>query len=219
MFGKAFGLSAFVAAMLAAASATAPAAAQVFFYPPTLQTGPVVGNEAGLFVPAMMSPTPEEARANLIWNLRSGLNVAALNCQYWPTVMSVRNYNDLLLHHGVELNAAYERLKSYFRRTAGDAWQERMDEYTTTMYQSYVVIGGQRGFCHVASDVAREALARPKGELYMTAQARMREMRLSLVPTSDAILPYRETVRVPPIPNLDERCWREGEYDARRCPV
>ena len=208
-----------IATAAAAAMFAAPAPAQIFFNPPTLQTGPVVGNEAGLFVPTMSNPSPDEARANLIWNLRSSLNVAALNCQYWPYAMSVRNYNDLLTHHAEELNAAYEGLKSYFRRTAGDAWQERMDEYTTTMYQSYIVIGGQRGFCHVASDIAREALARPKGQLHATAQARMREMRLSLAPTSDAILPYRETVPAPPLPNLAEICWDEGQYDARRCPA
>lgn len=198
----------------------APARAQVFFYPPTLQTGPVTGSEPGLFVPAMAAPTPEEARANLMWNLRSSLNVAALNCQYWPYAMSVRNYNDLLLHHAAELNTAYEGLKSYFRRVAGSEWQSRMDEFTTTMYQSYVVIGGQRGFCHVASDVARDALARPKGQLHLTAQARMRELRASLAPIGDAILEAQAPVPLPPasLPNLDPRCWRESDYDARRCP-
>lgn len=218
MFVKAFRLGG-IAALLAGGMSAAPATGQIFFNPPTLETGRVVGNEAGLFVPTMVNPTPEEARANLIWNLRSSLNVAALNCQFWPYAMSVRNYNDLLQHHAVELNAAYEGLKSYFRRTAGGAWQERMDEYTTSMYQSYVVIGGQRGFCHIASDVAREALARPKGQLHQTAQARMREMRLSLAPVSDAILPYRETVPAPTLPNLGEQCWNEGSYDARRCPA
>ncbi|MBC7986090.1 MAG: hypothetical protein H7X93_05390 [Sphingomonadaceae bacterium] len=206
-------------ALIALLALAAPARAQIFFYPPPYQTGPASGNEAGLFIPTMVSPTPAEERANLIWNLRSGLNVAALNCQYWPLANSVRNYNEILQHHATELAAAYEGLKAYFRRTAGASWQERMDEYTTTMYQSYVVVGGQRGFCHVASDVGREALTRPKGQLFQTAQARMREMRMSLQPVGETILPTQAPVPVPPLPNLDPRCWRDDTFDVRRCPT
>lgn len=207
------------ALLIAVGASLSPARAQIFFYPPQPQTGPASGNEPGLFVPTMASPTPAEARANLIWNMRSGLNVAALNCQYWPLTMTVSNYNDILQHHATELAAAYEGLKAYFRRTAGAAWQERMDEYTTSMYQSYAVPGGQRGFCHVASDVGREALTRPKGQLFETAQARMREMRMSLQPYSETILPTQAPVPLPPLPNLDPGCWTdEDEFDARRCP-
>lgn len=206
----------FAAAALAIGLA-APASAQVFFYPPTTPSDPVTGGEPGLFVPAMTGPTAADTRAQLVWNLRSALNVAALNCQYWPFAMTVRNYNDMLKHHAAELNDAHEGLKTYFRRTAGDDWQQAMDEYTTTMYQSYIRIGTQRAFCHVASDVTREALSRPKGQLHLTAAARMRAVRGAMQPTQDLLLPVRATIATPPLPNLAEACWDEGEYDVERC--
>ncbi|MGP1281695.1 MAG: hypothetical protein ACTS1X_01845 [Parasphingopyxis sp.] len=204
------------AAMLGAAI-SAPASAQIFFYPPEHEGQPVTGAEPGLFVPTMTGGQPADIRANLVWNLRSSLNVAALNCQFWPSVMSVDNYNAILTHHADELNDAYEGLKSYFRRTAGRQWQATMDEYTTTMYQSYVRVGSQRSFCHAAAETARDALARPKGQLHVTAQNRMRQMRNSLVSYADATMPYHQPVPVPPLLRLEESCWRSTSYNTRRC--
>jgi hypothetical protein len=204
-------------AVLVPLTVAAPAAAQIFFYPPEHEGLPVTGSEPGLFSSAMPNAQPQDVRANLVWNLRSSLNVAALNCQFWPTIMSVDNYNALLQHHSTELGAAYEGLRSYFRRTAGRRWQAVMDEYTTSMYQSYVRVGAQRSFCHAAAETARDALARPKGQLHLTAQNRMRQMRNSLVSYSDVTMPYHEPVPVPALPRLDARCWRGDRYNTRRC--
>lgn len=200
-----------------AALAAAPATSQIFFYPPQHEGAPVTGAEPGLFVPSMPDAQPADTRANLIWNLRSALNVAALNCQYWPTVDSVDNYNDLLLHHTAELAEAYEGLKGYFRRTQGNQWQSRMDEHTTSMYQSYVLVGAQRSFCHAAAETARDALSRPKGQLHVTAETRMRQMRNSLTSYADATLLPNQPVPLPALPRLDDACWRGSAYDTRRC--
>lgn len=195
----------------------APATAQIFFYPPQHEGAPVTGGEPGLFVPPMLNAQPADIRANLIWNLRSSLNVAALNCQFWPTAMTVDNYNDILLHHADELNTAYEGLKAYFRRTQGNSWQSRMDEYTTSMYQSYILVGAQRSFCHAAAQIGRDALSRPKGQLHVTAETRMRQMRNSLAVYGDATLPANVPVTLPPLPNLSDDCWRGDSFNSRRC--
>lgn len=211
--GKIFaGLAIFPGTMLSAA-----ASAQIFFYPPHHEGQPVIGSEPGLFIPAMIDGQPAEVRANLVWNLRSSLNVAALNCQFWPSIMAVNNYNAILSHHGDELRSAYQGLQSYFRRTAGRQWQSRMDEYTTSMYQSYVRVGSQRSFCTAAAETAHDALARPKGQLHLTAQMRMRQMRNSLVSYSDATMPYHQAVPMPLLLSLDENCWRNGSFNRRRC--
>ena len=199
------------------ATVAMPASAQIFFYPPEHEGQPVMGAEPGLFVPSMTDGQAPDIRANLVWNLRSSLNVAALNCQFWPSVMSVDNYNAILTHHADELNTAYEGLQAYFRRTQGRRWQSVMDEYTTTMYQSYVRVGSQRSFCHAAAEIARDALARPKGQLYLTAQTRMRQMRNSLVSYSDGVMPYHAPVPLPPLLRLDDQCWRGSNYNTRRC--
>ncbi len=204
-----------VAAFGFLASTAAPA--QVFFYPPEHEGTPVTGAEPGLFVPPLIGAQPADTRATLIWNLRSALNVAALNCQFWPYAMSVDNYNGILLHHADELAGAYENLQAYFRRTRGNEWQSAMDEYTTSMYQSYVLIGAQRSFCHSAALAARDALSRPKGQLHVTAENRLRQLRNSLVVYGDAILPQDAPVPLPPLPRLDDGCWRGENYDTRRC--
>ena len=38
-------------------------------------------------------------RAALVWNLRAALNVAALQCQFAPTLLTVDNYNAMLNDH------------------------------------------------------------------------------------------------------------------------
>ena len=199
------------------AFAAAPASAQIFFYPPEANRTPVTGGEPGLFVPPMPDAQPQDLRANLIWNMRSSLNVAALNCQFWGYLNAVDNYNNLLHHHADELNGAYEGLKDYFRRTQGSSWQSAMDSYTTSMYQSYILIGSQRSFCNAAAETIRAALAAPKGQLYHIAQNRMRQVRSSLVSYADATLPFNEPVDLPPLPRLDDACWRGSRYDDRRC--
>lgn len=214
LFKKAAGAAISVSAL---GLATASASAQIFFYPPDHRGPPVTGAEPGLFVPSMPDAQPADTRANLIWNLRSALNVAALNCQFWPTIDAVDNYNNILLHHADELAAAYEGLKAYFRRVSGNQWQSRMDEYTTSMYQSYVLVGAQRSFCHAAAETARDALSQPKGQLYVTAQNRMRQMRNSLTSYADATLPPNQPVPLPALPRLDDACWRGDSYNTRRC--
>ena len=58
-------------------AALSPAAAQLFLTEPDFRRAPIEGNEplVGLPIPGA---TAAEYRAHLLWNLRSGLNVAAL---------------------------------------------------------------------------------------------------------------------------------------------
>ena len=92
--------------------------AQLFWNPPDFSGAPVRGDEPGISL-AVPGATPAELDANLIWNMRAGLNVAALQCQFAPTLMTVRNYNDLLRNQGAELGRAYKTLGGYFKRTGG----------------------------------------------------------------------------------------------------
>src|SRR3982751_5979494 len=105
---------------LAALSLVAPTAApaQLFVTDPPLATGPIEGSDPLVGLP-LPGATPAEYRAHLLWNLRSGLNVAALQCQFSPYLRTVGNYNALLAHHNRELAAAYTTLEGYFRRVGG----------------------------------------------------------------------------------------------------
>src|SRR5690349_3692253 len=93
--------------------ATTPASAQLFLYDPVFPTGPIEGSDPLVGI-ALPNATPAESRAHLLWNLRSGLNVAALQCQFSPSLRAVDNYNALLAHHSRELTSAYQTLEGYF---------------------------------------------------------------------------------------------------------
>ena len=102
-----------IATGAAALAAASPAAAYLFWHQPNFAGAPVQGDEPGLGLP-MPGATPVELKAHMLWNLRAGLNVAALQCQLSPILMTVPNYNDLLRKNGAELLAAQNSLGAYF---------------------------------------------------------------------------------------------------------
>ena len=167
------------------------AQAFLFIYPPDFSGTPVNGIEPGIGLP-LPGANSEEVRASLIWNLRAGLNVAALQCQFSPTLATVRNYNQLLKHQARELNAARLSLEKYFERTAGKKEGGRtFDQYTTRTYNGFSTLHAQLGFCETAGSIGRAALGSAKGDLHQLATQRLREFRNSLVPMGDRLFGMR----------------------------
>jgi hypothetical protein len=193
------------------------ASAYLYWSQPRLAGAPVRGDEPGIGV-AMPGATPVELKAHLLWNMRSGLNVAALQCQFSPVLRTVPHYNNMLNQHGKELTAAYTALSGYFKRTGGKkTWQTELDQYTTRTYNGFSTMHAQLSFCETAASIGREAIARPKGELYKTAEERMREFRNSLVPIGDAALAPRPLAAVRIIPPLDPQCWDRKDMLKAKC--
>ena len=206
---------------VAAAAVPAPAAAQMFLVEPDFKAGPIDGSDplVGLPIPGA---TAAEYRAHLLWNLRSGLNVAALMCQFSPYMRAVPNYNGILAHHSAELGSAYTALGGYFKRVHGAAQGQKLfDDYSTITYNNFSTPQGQAGFCQVATAVAKDALATPKGQLHLLAARRMRELRNSLMPTADRIPVYNQALvrpaALPPLPPLDDKCWTKKNQLRKRC--
>lgn len=208
---------AFTAAGAAALAIPHAANAQLFVNNPDFQRGPIEGSDplVGLPIPGA---TQAEYRAHLLWNLRAGLNVAALQCQFSPYLRAVDNYNSLLAHHGEELASAYTALNAYFKRVHGLKGQKAFDDYTTTTYNNFSTLHAQYGFCQTASAIAKEALTRPKGQFHAVAQERMRELRNSLVPAYDRPLAYNPyQIRMPAMPELREECFDKKNRLRKRC--
>ena len=211
MKAKRFG---FIAALAASAlAAPSAASAQLFFTDPDFKAAPIEGSEAlvGLPIPGA---TPAEYRAHLLWNLRSGLNVAALQCQFAPWLRTVSNYNAILAHHSGELAHAYTALNGYFARVHGPAkGQKAFDDYSTITYNNFAALQAQLGFCQTASNISKAALQAPKGGLYSIAQRRMRELRNSLVVAGEPGFGFNPwSIRVPSLPPIPEDCWdKKGE--------
>lgn len=213
--GARMALAAAGGAMLAIAQA---APAQMFLNDPDFKGGPIDAGDplVGLPVPGA---TPAEQRARLLWNLRAGLNVAALQCQFSPYLRAVDNYNALLAHHSGELADAYSALNAYFKRVHGAReGQKKFDDYTTMTYNNFSTLQAQYGFCQTAASIAKESLTRPKGEFHLVAGARMRELRNSLVPHYDRIAIYNpHTIGQVSFPPLRAECWNRRNELRDRC--
>jgi len=207
-----------MAASLLAVTAS-PAPAQLFITQPDFKAAPIDGSDPLVGIP-IPGATPAEYRSALIWNLRAGLNVAALQCQFSPYLRAVSNYNGFLAHHNVELATAYTTLNGYFKRVHGAKGQKLFDDYSTSTYNGFSTLHAQYGFCQTATSIAKSALATPKGELAALAQRRVRELRNSLVPVYDrgsGYNPYQ--IRLAPIPSFGPECWDKNGMLKAICAV
>lgn len=212
-------LKAAAVAAIAGAAFSGPAQAQLFLQDPSFQKGPINGNDPAVGL-ALPDARENEYAAHLLWNLRAGLNVAALQCQFSPYLRVVDNYNGILDHHSKELMSAYTTVGSYFKRKHGPREGQRLfDDYSTITYNGFSTLQAQYGFCQVAADIAKEALAQPKGMMHVTARNRLRELRGSLVPVYDqAGLAYDpRVIDLPPLPPLDEKCYDKKNRLRKRC--
>lgn len=204
--------------------AAAPASAQFFFKPATLASERVNGSEPGMTGPALPGATANELRAALVWNLRAALNVAALQCQFEPTLLTLDYYNDVLKDHAVELRDSYAVLEKYFVRVAPSkkAGQTELDKYGTRIYSGFSTVGGQLSFCQTAGVIGRDAQFTKRGNFGDLAENRMRELRDSLRPWGEQ---YRTGTNQPQLfyisnklpPFGDDKCWKKDMYVAKKC--
>lgn len=109
----------------------------------------------------------------LVWNLRSAWNVAALNClapEYQPIL---DGYRAFLTKNVRSLKAVNDRIeKSYSgrSRTRRDAMVAR-DAYTTQVYNFFAEPAARAGFCRAALDMANRAMTAPPTDPLAFAQA------------------------------------------------
>lgn len=205
------------AAAFAATIPSAPAAAQLYLSPPDLRPSPIEPSDPLVGLP-LPGATAAEYRAHLLWNLRAGLNVAALQCQFSDYLRAVPNYNGLLAHHSVELAAAYTALNNYYKRTLGAKGQKAFDDYSTITYNNWSAAQAQQIFCQTSTNITKAALAAPKGQLLPVAQARLREMRYALVPAYEPRAAYRPyLIRLNPVPPLSADCFNKKGLLRRAC--
>lgn len=209
-----------VAAAILAGVAASPASAQFFFKSHDMTGQPVTGAEPGI-LPPMPGATPAELDAALVWSLRSALNVAALQCQFEPTLLTVSNYNAIIRDHDAEFDAAQKTLGAYFTRVnkTKAAGQSAFDRFNTRVSSDFSTVSAQHPFCQTAGAVGQAVLFAPRGGVVAIARARMRELRNSLVPWGEQYFPGTVTINVTPrVPRLDDICWtKKDQWNAKKC--
>lgn len=200
-----------------ALAAIGPAQAYLFWSQPTVAGAPATGDEPGIAA-KLAGATTNEQRANLVWAMRAGLNVAALQCQFAPALRTVANYNNMLRQHAAELQSTYGTLMAYFKRTGGKTWQTALDQYTTRTYNGFSTLNAQIIFCETAASIGRETMDKPRGSLGAVAAERMREFRNSLTPTGDAAFAANApTIGVSYDPELDQPICTDRKGRIKKC--
>src|ERR1051326_1717486 len=129
--------------------AAAPAPAQLYISQVNLRAAPIEPSDPLVGLP-LPGATAAEYRAHLLWNLRAGLNVAALQCQFSPFLRTVDNYNTMINQHGRELAAAYTLLQTYFRRAGARAPGGNFDRYSTITYNNFTANTATRSEEHTS---------------------------------------------------------------------
>ena len=192
-----------------------PAQAQIFWQSPNFAGAPLIAGEPGIGVTLPEANAAEE-RANWVWQMRSAFNLAALQCKFDRTLLANDIYNGVLQNHGGELAAAYETLRSYFKRTTktARAAQDALDRYGTKTYSGYSTVGSQLGFCDTAARIGRRAIFASRGSFTIFVVENLRELRNALVLSGEQQFRFGARIAVAH-PSLDPRCWdRRDRYNA-----
>jgi hypothetical protein len=126
---------------------------------------------------AAQSMTAAETRAEALWKMRAALNVAALQCQYDPSLKVVDNYNQFIKLHKDELDTARTTMEGHYRRRYGKAWAGHFDRYNTRNYNGFSATGVQVAYCNKMGEVGRTSLAMSPGSLAPYAVTTVPEIR------------------------------------------
>jgi hypothetical protein len=111
---------------------------------------------------ARVTPNRGLSRDETIWNFRSAINVAALNCQgpVWGAI--AQNYNKMIVVHKTRLaqsNTAVDN--EYRKRFAGQNALRVRDTRTTELYNYFALPPVREEFCNAGLRKSQEALGVP----------------------------------------------------------
>ncbi len=121
---------------------------------------PAVGAD-GLRVSVNRNISP----AQMVWNLRSGYNVAALNCLEPRHAQIVVNYRAFLRIHAKALRAANLKVDSEWRGKYGAGFVKPRETYMTEVYNRFAMPPTLPAFCDAALAMSNDAKAVTVGKL------------------------------------------------------
>lgn len=120
----------------------------------------------GLRVSVNRNITP----AQMVWNLRSAYNVAALNCRAPQHAEIVPNYRAFLKAHDKVLGKANKAVDSEFKGRYGSAFIVPRERYMTEVYNHFALPPTMDEFCTAVLAVSRDSLVVKPAELEAFAQ-------------------------------------------------
>ena len=103
--------------------------------------------------------------SQIVWNLRSGFNVAALNCNRtdFPTITD--GHRTFLRVHARGLTAANRAVDAEFRARYGARFVAPREKYMTEVYNHFALPMTVNDFCKAMMIVSNEAATVPPAQL------------------------------------------------------
>jgi len=104
-----------------------------------------------------LSPNRNISPAQALWNLRSGYNVAALNCRDPKHAEIVVNYRAFLKAHAKTLKATNAKVDAEFRAKHGSGFVKHREKFMTEVYNHFANPPVQPAFCNAALAMSKDA--------------------------------------------------------------
>lgn len=152
-----------------------PAPAQTWVFVPWKPTPP--NNASPLLVPPPLGADGLRQTVNrnispaqTLWNLRSGYNVAALNCLDPKHAQIVVNYRSFLRTHAKALRATNLKVDAEWRAKYGAGFIRPREKYMTEVYNHFAAPPTLPAFCDAALAMSNDARKVKVGGLEAFAQ-------------------------------------------------
>ena len=132
---------------------------------------PPDGAAAGLMIPPAdatglrRSVNREISPNQMLWNLRSAFNVAALNCNAPKHDGIVPAYRSFLKTYGKKLSAANKQVDTEFKKQHGARYAGPRDVYMTMVYNHFALPPTRTHFCDATMAVMRDLQGVKSAEL------------------------------------------------------
>jgi hypothetical protein len=192
----------------------APVAPPVVYVPPPpppVMPLPPMGASMAMKIPPLgidsIRATPNRGLSpeETIWNLRSALNVAALNCRgpIWDEIKA--NYNKLITVHKVRLAAATKAVdREYIARYPGQNGLRVRDTKSTDLYNYFALPPIKQNYCDTSLAKTRELLILPTASLPEYSVATLAEIDGIYIRFFDSYAQYERDIadwnqRFPPV--------------------
>ncbi|GAA4643243.1 hypothetical protein GCM10023115_12030 [Pontixanthobacter gangjinensis] len=160
-----------------------------------------------------------------VWNLRSALNVAALNCQGPQYEALIPAYSALLDNNKRELSKVNSQIEAEYRTTYGRTYRDELDNYMTRVYNYYALPNAQTQFCNMALEISNASLLMEPGALETFAVQNLQKMEGVFNQFYNALEQYRIDVAAwdaeyaPPPPIYTSTFAPTAGYGTEAAPV
>ncbi len=104
-----------------------------------------------------LSPNRGISPAQMLWNLRSGYNVAALNCREPKHGEILVNYRTFLKAHTKTLRATNAKVDAEWRAKYGAGFIKPREKYMTEVYNHFAIPPVMPAFCDAALAMSKDA--------------------------------------------------------------